>query len=179
MKNQHLPLMTKEEIVDLVCYLNRETVMLEIGGGNSTVFLSRIVKKLVTLEHDKGWGNTIKGFEGLQDKNWELHIVEPNWPQSHCFAPAEIGQFDNYVNFLESLDEDFFDVILVDGRDRVRSAKATINKLKVGGVMLIHDFWNRTKYHSILEDESLELIEDENSHGKEASNTLVALKRIK
>ena len=52
MRNRFLPYMTSDEIVDLVSYLSKETEMLEIGGGHSTIFLSKLVKKLVTIEHN-------------------------------------------------------------------------------------------------------------------------------
>ena len=60
MREKILPYMTNDEIVDLVSYITKDTVMLEIGGGNSTVFLSNIVKKLTTIEHNLIWSKTIK-----------------------------------------------------------------------------------------------------------------------
>jgi phospholipid N-methyltransferase len=60
MRNKFLPYMTSDEIVDLVSYLERGTKMLEIGGGHSTIFLSRLVKKLVTIEHNLEWSKTIE-----------------------------------------------------------------------------------------------------------------------
>lgn len=49
--NKFLPYMNSDEISDLVTYIDRECDMLEVGGGNSTLFFSRIVKRLVTIEH--------------------------------------------------------------------------------------------------------------------------------
>jgi hypothetical protein len=177
MKNTSIPYMNPEEIVDLVCYLTKQTVMLEIGGGKSSIFLSRIVKELVTVEHDRGWANQISNSPEIFSETWKLHVVEPNWPQSHCFQPAEDGQFENYVNFIKTLEDEKFDVVLIDGRDRVRSTLASIPKVKKGGVILIHDFWNRPKYHSLFSVNSIELIEDSNSFGKIQTNTLVAFRK--
>jgi predicted O-methyltransferase YrrM len=172
--------MNNEEIVDLVTYINRDTEMLEIGGGNSTIFLSKIVKKLVTIEHDENWSRTIKSEMEKSNftSNWELHVVKPNWNQLHPFSPAEEGQFINYTNFILSLPDEQFDVILVDGRDRVQCVKNSISKLKKNGVLLIHDFWNREKYHSILDLNELDLIVDTNSYVNTSSNTLAAFKKI-
>jgi predicted O-methyltransferase YrrM len=171
--------MNNEEIVDLVTYINRDTEMLEIGGGNSTIFLSKIVKKLVTIEHDENWSRTIKSEMEKSNftSNWELHVVKPNWNQLHPFSPAEEGQFINYTNFILSLPDEQFDVILVDGRDRVQCVKNSISKLKKNGVLLIHDFWNREKYHSILDLNELDLIVDTNSYVNTSSNTLAAFKK--
>jgi predicted O-methyltransferase YrrM len=171
--------MNNEEIVDLVTYINRDTEMLEIGGGNSTIFLSKIVKKLVTIEHDENWSRTIKSEMEKSNfsSNWELHVVKPNWNQLHPFSPAEEGQFINYTNFILSLPDEQFDVILVDGRDRVQCVKNSISKLKKNGVLLIHDFWNREKYHSILDLNELDLIVDTNSYVNPSSNTLASFKK--
>lgn len=38
MTKTNIPYMNNQEIVDLVTYINRDTEMLEIGGGNSTIF---------------------------------------------------------------------------------------------------------------------------------------------
>jgi predicted O-methyltransferase YrrM len=177
MRNKILPYMTNDEIVDLVSYLNREIEMLEIGGGNSTIFLSKLVKRLVTIEHNLEWSKTIENEIKNFNVDWSLHVVEPNWKQTHPFQPAEQGQFDNYVKFISTLDDNQFDVILVDGRDRVRCVLQSIPKLKKDGVILIHDFWNREKYHVLLENNELELIVDTNSYGNNPNNTLVAFKK--
>lgn len=177
MRDKFLPYMTSDEIVDLVSYLSKETEMLEIGGGHSTIFLSKLVKKLITIEHNLEWSKTIE--DNIQNPNfdWTLHVIEPNWPQTHPFQPAEHGQFENYVNFISTLDDNQFDVILVDGRDRVRCSLQSVSKLKKNGVLLIHDFWNREKYHTLLKNKELELIIDSNSYGKIQNNTLVAFRK--
>jgi predicted O-methyltransferase YrrM len=170
--------MNDAEIVDLVSYITKDTEMLEIGGGNSTIFLSKIVKKLVTIEHNLEWSKSIQ--ESLKNFNadWTLHVVEPNWPQQHSFHPAEDGQFDNYINFISSLPDHCFDVVLIDGRDRVRSSISAVPKLKKGGVLLIHDFWNRKKYHSLLSLPGIELVVDSNSYSGSENNTLAAFRKI-
>lgn len=172
-----LPYMNSEEISDLITYIDKDTEMLEIGCGNSTLFFSRIVKRLVSIEHTKEWGDKISNDMKLISKcDWSIHVVEPSFPQSHSFQPAEPGQFDEYVNFISNLEKNQFDVVLVDGRDRVRCTIASIPLLKKGGVLIIHDFWNRPKYHSVLQMSELELIKDDNSY-ENSENTLVAFKK--
>lgn len=169
--------MNSKEIIDLVTYLHRDCEMLEIGGGNSTLFFSKIVKRLVTIEHNKEWSDKISNDMKLISKcDWKIHVIEPSFPQIHPFQPAELGQFDNYINFISNLEKNQFDVILIDGRDRVRSTIASIPLLKKGGILLIHDFWNRPKYHSVLQLLELELVKDNNSYIN-SENTLVAFKK--
>jgi predicted O-methyltransferase YrrM len=171
-----IPYMNSNEIVDLTTYLHRDCEMLEIGGGNSTLFFSKIVKRLVTIEHNKEWSDKISNDMKLSKCDWKIHVVEPNFPQIHPFQPADTGQFDDYVNFISNLEKEQFDVILIDGRDRVRCTIASIPLLKKDGILLIHDFWNRPKYHSVLKLPELELIIDNNSYVN-SENTLVALRK--
>ncbi len=174
---RYLPYMNSEEISDLITYIDKDTEMLEIGGGNSTLFFSKIVKRLVTIEHNKEWGDKISNDMKVVSKcDWKIHVIEPSFPQSHPFQPAEPGQFDNYVNFISNLEKEQFDVVLVDGRDRVRCTLASIPLLKKGGILIIHDFWNRPKYHSVLHISELELIKDDNSY-ENSENTLVAFRK--
>ena len=173
-----LPYMNSKEISDLITYIHRDCEMLEVGGGNSTLFFSRLVKKLVTLEHNKEWADKITSLMKIYSKcDWKINVVEPSFPQSHPFDPAQPGQFDDYINYISNLNKEQFDIVLIDGRDRVRSTIASIPSLKKGGVLLIHDFWNRPKYHSILNLQELELIKDENSF-KDSENTLAAFRKV-
>jgi len=175
--SKHLPYMNSEEISDLITYIDKDTEMLEIGCGNSTLFFSKIVKRLVSIEHNKEWCDKISNDMKLISKcDWSIHVIEPKFPQLHSFQPAEPGQFDEYVNFISNLEKDQFDVVLVDGRDRVRCTIASIPLLKKDGVLIIHDFWNRPKYHSVLQMSELELIKDDNSY-ENSENTLVAFKK--
>jgi predicted O-methyltransferase YrrM len=179
MTEDEIPYMNETEIVHLMRYINRNTELLEIGGGGSTIFLSKFVKRIVTVEHNKEWGGKLANtLQKSRKNNWTLHIAEPNFPQQHPFQPAQPGQFDGYINHIRSLDE-VFDVILVDGRDRVRSVEASLSKLKIDGYMIIHDFWNRPKYHTILNLPQLKLVTESNSFPPgEINDTIVILKKL-
>lgn len=175
---KYKPFMTDREISHLVRYLTREDKMLEVGGGDSTIFFSKLVKNLTTVEHNKNFGlQLIQTIKDLKFTNVKIHIVEPNYPQQHNFQPAQPNQFDNYVGFLQSLSETY-DCILIDGRDRVRSTQSVVKNLKVGGFLFIHDFWNRPKYHSVLQHPNLRLIEEDNSFHKIGDDTLVVFEKI-
>ena len=172
------PHMKDIEIFHLLKYIDRDTRMLEIGGGGSTVFFSKFVERLLTVEHNKEWASQLWDLLGEKRPNWSLHVAEPNYPQQHPFQPAQRGQFDNYINFISNIKETF-DVILVDGRARVRSVHSSLSKLKTDGYMIIHDFWDRPKYHSVLKIPNLKLVEESNSFPThEIKDTIVVLKKI-
>jgi predicted O-methyltransferase YrrM len=173
-----IPYMNEIEIVHMMKYIDRNVELLEIGGGGSTMFFSKFVKKITTIEHNKSYSEMLFSALHKYRKNWELHLVEPNFPQQHPFQPAQSGQFDNYIKSIQEIDGKF-DVILIDGRDRVRSVNASVDKLKTNGYMIIHDFWNRPKYHSVLNHPKLKLITEPNSFPQgEIKDTIVILKKL-
>jgi hypothetical protein len=104
-----------------------------------------------------------------------IHI-DPNWKQTHPFKPAEEGQFENYVNRIKQFENDSFDIILVDGRDRVNCTKAAVHSLKKGGKLFIHDYWNRRgKYQEVEQIPELSLI---NAEMNKENFTLVAFEKV-
>lgn len=155
----NFPYMSEIDIVKLTKYINRETKMLEVGGGGSSKFISKFVKELKTVEHNKSFAKNLNDELGNLD-NWDIDLIEPNFKHSHPFHPAKPNQFNNYVNHLKSLSKNYYDVVLIDGRDRLRSARASLDSLVEGGYLLIHDFWDREKYHDLLNWHNLELVHD-------------------
>jgi predicted O-methyltransferase YrrM len=169
----YLPYMNTVEILYLLQFLNRDQSILEIGGGKSTIFFSRLVKKVTTLEHNEEWFYRIKEMvtEVKNNHSCEFHLVLPNYLHQGL-NPAEPGQFDNYVDFLSTLEKKSFDLVLVDGRDRVRCFEKSIPLVKPGGLIIIHDFWNRERYKEILDFTEVELLHSENSYVYPSENTL-------
>ena len=177
-KRSPIPHMSANEIVYLLSFLSSQTEMLEIGTGNSTPFFAKFVKSLVGIEHNKEWIEEVKKMVAVHSKWTDTQFIHvaPNWPQNHPFNPAEPGQFENYVNRIKELPHEKFDVILVDGRDRVNCTKAAVHALRKGGVLFIHDYWNRrNKYGEVESIEALELLNLDMKDRKEF--TLVAFRK--
>jgi predicted O-methyltransferase YrrM len=176
-KNDFIPYMNDTEIVHLMRYIDKEKNVLEIGGGHSTVFLSKLVKRITTIEHNVEWGSKLYTILKELELPADIRIIPPNFPQNHPFEPAKDGQFDNYIEYIKKFD-DLYDIVIVDGRDRVRCVEASIKNLKNDGILIVHDFWNRTKYHSILNNPQLELIREDNSYpSKEIRDTIVVFRK--
>lgn len=102
--------------------LNKKLSVFEWGAGNSTLFWSQNVKDVVSIEYDKKW------YEKLIDEvpeNVKLKYYGLEYGGDYCKA---------------ILDEDKkFDIVLIDGRDRVRCAKNAISMLKEDGVIIWDD----------------------------------------
>lgn len=113
--------------------LSKNMTIFEYGSGYSTLFFSRKVSRVVSVEHNKNWYNKA------------LLLTKPlsNVELSYCELNA------GYSDFIKSYPEKY-DVIVVDGRDRVKSALLAINSLKDNGVVLLDDS-QREKYHEVFD----------------------------
>ena len=89
--------------------LQPDHVVLELGSGYSTLFLMRRVRRVVSLEHDRGW---LEWTRIRADDNVELVHASPE-PVAAYLAP------------LAALTERF-DVVMVDGVHRNEAFEAAL-----------------------------------------------------
>lgn len=101
--------------------LNKSHAIFEFGSGNSTIFYSKYTKQVVAVEHDLNWYNKVKT---LLANNAELIYCEL---QSGLYAQSVINTNRK------------FDIIIVDGRDRVNCCKTAVNALTEEGVIILDD----------------------------------------
>ena len=73
-------------------------------------------------------------------------LLEPDLPRT---IPTKYEEFKSYIEKIDELDE-MFDVILVDGRARVQCAEFIVPYLNEGAMVMVHDFWRRPQYYSLL-----------------------------
>jgi hypothetical protein len=102
--------------------LNNKLDLFEFGGGNSTLFWAKKCNSVNTVEHDLEWFNKIKGNKIA---NVEMYYQELEYDSEYCRFPNK-------------LDKEF-DIIIVDGRDRVNCCKNSINSLRSSGVIVLDD----------------------------------------
>jgi predicted O-methyltransferase YrrM len=128
------PLMHKTEYQFIEKYINETDIFLEWGSGNSTIYFSGLVKKLISIEHDVDYynqiNNTIKSFD---IKNIDLYHI-----------PAIDGenrkeQLVNYINFPIKKKLKFTKV-LIDGRGRKYCAEILKDYIDENVIVFIHDF---------------------------------------
>jgi tRNA A58 N-methylase Trm61 len=100
----------------------------EYGSGYSTLFYSQLVKHVVSVEYDKEWYEKIREMAG---RNVQLIYQAMEYDGEYC-------RLINQQNRK-------FDVIVVDGRDRVRCAINSCRSLSENGVIIFDDSM-REKY---------------------------------
>jgi hypothetical protein len=117
------PRMNRGEVEALTALIEKRQPgrVLEWGGGGSTLYWPARFPEVewVTIEHDQGW------YDGLRARITEnvtlLHLEVPDY----CDVTATaVGRFD---------------LIIVDGRERVRCLSNARNLLNAGGAVVLHD----------------------------------------
>lgn len=112
--------------------LMKDFNLFEFGSGYSTLFYSRLVKMVHSVEYDKEWYAQI---QKRVPENVKL-----------TFLPNDIdGDYCRVVK----LDHEKYDVVIVDGRDRVNCVKQSIDCLSEGGVIVLDDS-DRARYQSAI-----------------------------
>ena len=96
--------------------------LFEYGSGNSTLFFSRVVNEVTSVEHDEVWYEAIKA---RSPENVKLIFREKDYDGNYCRSIK--------------LDSKRYDVVIVDGRDRVNCIKQSIEAVSAAGVILLDD----------------------------------------
>ncbi len=142
--------------------LHNEMRVFEWGGGGSTLYIAQKVKHITSVEHDKRWWMKVCAYLRLNKiSNCEFLMIEPEHDLS---ATSRINQFDfrsnseqfanytfkKYCRAIDKYEDNFFDLIIVDGRARPTCVQHAIKKVSVGGYLLLDDS-ERSTYASALD----------------------------
>ncbi len=124
-----IPWITYPALDFLAARIPRSMTVFEYGSGNSTFWWSKRVKSLVSCEHDKEWYAQFK--EKVPTNT--TYLLRRAKGGSREYAQEVAG----YRNM--------FDLIMIDGRDRVNCAKNCIPALRREGV-IVWDNSDRDEY---------------------------------
>lgn len=117
-----LPWVTYSFIDFIKDRINKTHAIFEYGSGNSTIFYAGKAGTVTSVEHDKGWFENIKNSS---PKNAEMIFCELQPDGEYAKKAGLLGKK--------------FDIIIVDGRDRVNCCKYSINALTEKGVIVLDD----------------------------------------
>jgi hypothetical protein len=127
-ENNPLPWFTYPAIEFLEERLRPDMTLFEYGGGNSTLYFAKRLKQVTTVEHNPQW---FRHLDESKPDNVRLVFCELEYAGAYCRAAPDQAER--------------FDIIVVDGRDRVNCAQAAISALNERGVILFDDF-ERERY---------------------------------
>lgn len=122
-----IPWITYPALAFLEPRIRADMIVFEYGAGNSTLWWGRRVKRIVACEHDAAWVDKIKP---------EL----PATVELRCVPLEENAYALEITNVGEK-----FDIVSIDGRDRVNCLKNSLVALKSDGVILL-DNSDRERY---------------------------------
>lgn len=132
LSNNPIPWVTYPFIQFIGERLNSNLDIFEFGSGNSTLYYSNKVATVNSVEHDKLWYDKIKSSMPLNVNLFYCELVNEG----------------NYCNYAAKNNKQY-DIIIVDGVDRVNCCINNINALKPTGVMILDDA-ERKEYEPAL-----------------------------
>lgn len=100
----------------------------EFGSGQSTLWWARRARRVVSVEHDPDWHRAVRS----------------RLPDNVDYRHVELAPDGEYARTVLEF-ERAFDVIVVDGRDRVNCARHCLTALREGGVV-VWDNSERERY---------------------------------
>jgi tRNA A58 N-methylase Trm61 len=151
-----LPWMNYKVINYLVTHeLIKGKKVFEYGSGTSTHFWLKMgAKELVSVEHDEDFYKL--NLESLsQICNYVLakpEIYSESNKSNFFNSDVDKGySYQNYVNYINNYEDNYFDIIVIDGRARNACLAICISKLSPDGI-IIFDNSNRERYASSLKN---------------------------
>lgn len=104
----------------------------EYGGGGSTLWFADRSIDVTTVEHDNEW------FVALSREVNKL-------PNCTLILRSSENEYEDYVDSILAWPDKYFDVIIVDGRERVRCVQRAVEKVRPGGILILDDTY-RDRY---------------------------------
>lgn len=126
--NSPVPWMNYPVVQLLSERLPKEAVLFEFGSGHSTAFWGRHVAQVYSIEYDRKW----------------LDTIAPNLPSNAKVYFCEQDRDGKYCRSV-GIPGVSFDVVVVDGRDRVNCVLQALKFVTDSGVIILDDS-SREKY---------------------------------
>ncbi|KYG71630.1 hypothetical protein EV198_2114 [Roseivirga ehrenbergii] len=160
--NPELPWVNKDAIKVFHKLLKKNMNGIEYGSGISSIFFSKQLNSLNTIEHNKEWHNHVEQIIIEHNiKNIKLNLIPADEPfedpklssyeqfkMSKEDYPVPDLTFKLYSDFIKKFEDESLDFVLIDGRARVTSALNSIPKIKKGGILVL-DNSERNRYQDI------------------------------
>ncbi|MDF3079066.1 MAG: FkbM family methyltransferase [Sphingobacteriaceae bacterium] len=102
--------------------LTKSQSVFEFGSGNSTLFYAKYAGSVVSVEHDKSW---LEKISSSAPANSEMIYSNLVYDGEYCRMPSKASKK--------------FNIIIVDGRDRVNCCKNCLGALAEDGVVVLDD----------------------------------------
>jgi|TARA_B100000131_G_scaffold102740_1_gene99743 hypothetical protein len=195
-----------KELELIFSYLDKDKVMLEYGCGGSTTIFPPYVKKYYSIEHNLDWFWAVqqelyndkidnveihlcdipKGLPTKREEFWDKYDENLLYAQEHlntnitqltdCVYPRDRYVWSEYIDYVDKIGVDHFDVVFIDGRARTDCAYKILNYIDESSIVFIHDFWPRPEYHKVF-DYYTEVVSIKDTQIGDGGQTIVGLKK--
>jgi precorrin-6B methylase 2 len=149
--NDRRPWITFAAIRYLEKNLKKDMRVYEYGAGGSTLFFAKRVREVISVEHDPNWRNQVvetltkAGYENcridlIEPARDDLTIdKDPSDPDAYMSSGVEFKgkSFRNYATSIDEYPDEYFDVVVIDGRARPSCFKHAASKVKSGGFLML------------------------------------------
>ena len=107
-------------------WLKESDKVFEWGCGRSTLWIQERVSELHSIEHHKGWYEQVKNkIEKGSDRGAEVTLH---------FCDIDSSDYPDKINIFA---DDYFDVVIIDGRRRLECFKNALSKIRPGGLLVL------------------------------------------
>ena len=130
--------------------INKNMTVFEYGSGGSTLYFSKRVSKVYSIENDEGWYNFLnKRIHNTKINNIDDTLIKgievPKNANPLYTSDANGFYYEDYVKIIDSFPDNSFDIVVVDGRARTACVQHAVSKIKKGGYLLL-DNSERERY---------------------------------
>ena len=139
--------------------IKNSKVYLEFGMGGSTFrVLQKSNAKIYSIDSSLDWISFMREYRQIKkaekDRLSLFHIdIGPTRDWGRPKSNEHREKYPNYsAKIFRQIDKKNIDTVLIDGRFRVACTLKTILECQQNKniQIIIHDFWNREQYHSVL-----------------------------
>jgi hypothetical protein len=116
------PWLTLESIKIIENWAKSTDKVLEFGSGSSTVWFSKHVKQITSIEHDPSWYEISKKLTKSAGKKIKLFLAKNK---------------KDYLKIFDMIPENSIDICLVDGEWRRDCLIGAFSKVKRGGIIIL------------------------------------------
>lgn len=143
------PWLTFDAIRYLEAHWPTNARVFEYGSGGSTLYWLRRGAFCVSIEHDPRWYDKLRSRLANETRiDYRLVLPEPANggalgdpadPEADATADPELRSltFHQYVTQIDSFADEFFDIVLIDGRSRPACLRHSVDKVHRGGLLIL------------------------------------------
>lgn len=125
----------------------------EFGSGGSSLFFLKYSSQVISIEHDKKWFELVNKMVMQKITNgWDVQLIEPEPINNYSIDKLDASDpnhyyttdenylnctFKNYASSIDKFPDNYFDLVLVDGRSRPACLYHSLHKVKLGGLLVL------------------------------------------